>query len=66
MSSNKVEFLKARLRDTHPSISLDRARLVTEFYRIPSVESPISRKAHLLEYLLKNMKIFINPQSIFV
>ena len=65
-SSNKVEFLKARLRDTNPSISLDRARLVTEFYRTPSVESPISRKAHLLEYLLKNMKIFINPQSIFV
>lgn len=66
MSSKKVEFLKARLRNTHPSISVERARLVTEFYRIPSVESPVSKKAHLLEYLLKNMTIFINPESIFV
>ncbi len=66
MASEKVEFLKARLRNTTPSISLDRARLVTKFYETPSVESPVSRKAHLLEYLLKNMKIFINPQSIFV
>ena len=66
MSSKKVEFLKARLRNTHPSISVERARLVTEFYRIPSVESPVSRKAHLLEYLLENMTIFINPESIFV
>lgn len=66
MASEKVEFLKARLRNTAPSISLDRARLVTKFYEMPSVESPVSRKAHLLEYLLKNMKIFINPQSIFV
>lgn len=66
MASERVEFLKARLRNTTPSISLDRARLVTKFYETPSVESPVSRKAHLLEYLLKNMKIFINPQSIFV
>ena len=66
MASERVEFLKARLRNTMPSISLDRARLVTKFYEIPSIESPIARKAHMLEYLLKNMKIFINPQSIFV
>lgn len=66
MSSKKVEFLKKRLRDTIPSISVERARLVTEFYRIPSIESPITRKAYLLEYLLKNMTIFINPESIFV
>lgn len=52
MASEKVEFLKARLRNTTPSISLDRARLVTKFYETPSVESPVSRKAHLLEYLL--------------
>lgn len=66
MASEKVEFLKKRLRNTMPSISLDRARLVTKFYEMPSVESPVSRKAHLLEYLVENMKIFINPQSIFV
>lgn len=66
MASERVEFLKARLRNTNPSISVERARLVTQFYRIPSIESPITRKARMLEYLLQNMTIFINPQSIFV
>jgi pyruvate formate-lyase/glycerol dehydratase family glycyl radical enzyme len=66
MASERIEFLKNRLRTTKPSISLDHARLVTEFYKIPTVESTISRKAHLLEYLLMKMKIFINPQSLFV
>ena len=41
MASERVEFLKARLRNTNPSISVERARLVTQFYRIPSIESPI-------------------------
>ncbi|WP_346961104.1 glycyl radical protein [Faecalicatena contorta] len=66
MASKKVEFLKSRLRNTYPSISVERARLVTEFYRRPSIETPISRKAHMLEYLLANMTIYINPESIFV
>ena len=34
MSSRKVEFLKEKLRNTDPSISLDRARLVTEYENI--------------------------------
>lgn len=66
MSSRKVEFLKEKLRNTDPSISLDRARLVTEYYKIPSIESPIMRKAGLLKYLLENMKIFIDSETIFV
>ena len=66
MSSRKVEFLKEKLRNTDPSISLDRARLVTEYYKIPSIESPVIRKAGLLKYLLENMKIFIDSETIFV
>lgn len=45
MASEKVEFLKARLRNTTPSISLDRARLVTKFYETPSV-SPLYHAKH--------------------
>ena len=66
MVTNRVEFLKKQLRETKPTISLDRARLVTTFYSMASIESPILRKAHLLEFLLDNMKIFIGPQALFV
>ena len=41
MASERVEFLKARLRNTNPSTSVGRARLVAQLYRIPSIESPI-------------------------
>lgn len=66
MVTERVLDLKKKLRETKPTISLDRARLVTNFYKIESIESPVLRKAHLLEYLLKNMKIFIEPESLFV
>ncbi len=51
MLTTRVTRLKKRLRDTKPSICIERAKLATEFYRQCSVETPVMRRARLLSYL---------------
>lgn len=66
MLTKRIENLKSELRGTKPSICIERARLVTEFYQKCTFESTFSRRAHLLEYLLKNMTIYIRDDELIV
>ena len=66
MLSKRIENLKAQLRETKPSICVERARLVTEFYSKCTFESTYMRRAHLLEYLLENMTIYIRDDELIV
>ena len=64
MLSERIVRLTDKVRNTVPTICLDRARLTTEFYKKPSVEPFILRRAKLFKYVLENNEIFIDDDSI--
>lgn len=66
MITERIKKQRDKLRMTEPSICIERARLVTEFYQECHVDPVIITKAKLLEYLLKNMTIYINKDELLV
>ena len=66
MLSDRITRLCDKVRNTQPTICLDRARLATEFYKKPSIEPFILRRAKLFKYVLENKKIFIDDDSLLV
>lgn len=66
MISKRIETLKDKALHATPTVSLDRARLVTEFYKQPSMEPFMLRRAHLFEYILANKEIYIDDEAILV
>lgn len=60
MVSERISRLVDKARDTVPTVCLDRARLVTEFCKKPSIEPFLLRRANLFKYVLENKKIFID------
>ncbi|MGI6211805.1 MAG: glycyl radical protein [Anaerovoracaceae bacterium] len=63
MLSERIERLSDKVRNTTPTIDLDRAKLFTEFYRKPSMENYIIHRAKAFRYYLENRKIFIDDDS---
>ncbi|WP_432667139.1 pyruvate formate lyase family protein [Wukongibacter baidiensis] len=63
MLSSRIEKIRDRIRNTTPTICLDRARIATEFYKIPSVEPYVSRRAKLFDLILKTREIYIEEDS---
>ena len=63
MLSQRIEKLSKRVRDTQPTIDLDRARLITEFYTQPSMDNYILRRAKAFKHYLDNMAIFIDDDE---
>lgn len=64
MLSERIKRIRAELRSTKPTISIERAKLVTDFYKQPSIESAVLRKANLFAYLLDNMTIYIGKDEL--
>lgn len=60
MVSERIQRLVDKARDTVPTVCLDRARLVTEFCKRPSIEPFLLSRAKLFKYVLENKKIFID------
>ena len=60
MLSERIARLVDKARDTTPTVCLDRARLVTEYCRKPSMEPLLISRANLFKYVLENKKIFID------
>ncbi|MCI8609728.1 MAG: hypothetical protein HFE73_08805 [Firmicutes bacterium] len=60
MVSDRISRLVDKARDTTPTVCLDRARLVTEFCKKPSIEPFLLRRAKMFQYVLENKKIFID------
>ena len=63
MLTERIERLNDKVRNTQPTIDLDRAKLFTEFYSQPSMENYILRRAKAFRYYLENRRIFIDPDS---
>ncbi len=63
MMSERIAAMSDKVRNTQPTICLDRARLMTEFYSQPSMENYILRRAQAFQYFLENKKIFIDPDG---
>ena len=64
MLSSRIAKLVENTRNTVPTVCIDRARLVTEFYKKPSIEPFVLRRAKAFRYILERKKIFINENSI--
>lgn len=65
MITKRVEKLRDRMRETKPHICVERAELITKFYRQCSCDTPMLRRAKLLKYLLENMTIYIADDELF-
>src|SRR5665647_2212829 len=63
MISQRIARINDKVRNTQPTICLDRAKLITEFYSQPSMENYIIRRAKSFKYVLENKKIFIGEDS---
>lgn len=63
MMSQRITKLNEKVRNTEPTISLDRARLITKFYSEPSMENYIIRRAKAFRFFLENKRIFIDEES---
>lgn len=63
MLTQRIINLNDKVRNTTPTIDLDRAKLITEFYSKPSMENYILRRAKAFRYYLENRRIFIDENS---
>ncbi len=57
MLTQRIIRLNDKVRNTDPTIDLDRARLITEFYSRPSMDNYILRRAKAFRYFLENKRI---------
>jgi formate C-acetyltransferase len=62
----RTKKLNDSMRNTKPGICTERARLVTESYKITEGEPVIIRRAKALDYILDNMTIFIQEDELIV
>lgn len=63
MMSKRIARLNEKVRNTQPTICLDRARLITEFYSKPSLANYIIHRAKAFKYFLENKEIFIDKED---
>ncbi len=65
-----LEYLSADARATRPgfiwSLDLERARLVTQSYKMTEGQPIIIRRAKALAYILDNMTVYIRPDEMIV
>jgi pyruvate formate-lyase/glycerol dehydratase family glycyl radical enzyme len=66
MMTERVQRLRQASLDTRPSVSLERAKLLTEFYRHAGPLSPPMLRARALEYIYERNTIFIGPSELIV
>lgn len=60
----RTNFLNTRMRDVKPEICVERARLITESYKMTEGEPYILRRAKGLKYVLEHMTIFIDDEEL--
>ena len=66
--NERIKKLRAQSQETQPAISIERARLLTEFYKsgqAEKVSTPVAR-AMAFDYILQNKKICINDGELIV
>lgn len=63
MLSERIQRLSNKVRNTQPTIDLNRARLFTEYYSHPSMDNYILRRAKAYRHYLQEREIFIDEDS---
>ncbi|MEN6634976.1 MAG: glycyl radical protein [Clostridiaceae bacterium] len=58
--------IRARLLDTQPTVDTQRALLTTESYRAHEQDQVVLRRAYMLDNVLRNMSIYIDPDALLV
>lgn len=58
--------MRDKVRTTTPTLCLDRARIATEFYKQPSVEPYIKRRADLFKLVMETRINYIEEDSLLV
>lgn len=64
--NERTNFLNTKMRDVKPEICVERARLVTESYKMTEGEPYVLRRAKGLKYLLEHMTLFIDDEELIV
>jgi trans-4-hydroxy-L-proline dehydratase len=64
--TERVQRLRQASLDARPSVSLERARLLTEFYRQAGPLSPPMLRAKALEYIYQRRALSIGPEELIV
>lgn len=64
MLSPRIQKIRDRIRNTTPTICLDRARIATKFYQTPSVEPYVRRRAELFKLVMETREIYIEEDSL--
>jgi pyruvate formate-lyase/glycerol dehydratase family glycyl radical enzyme len=62
--TTRMNEFREELLSVKPMVCVERARLTTESYKLHGDKPMVLRRALMLENILKNMNIFIEPQSI--
>src|SRR5271165_5403566 len=64
--TERVARLRQASLDTKPWLSLERAQLMTEFYRTAGPMSPPVLRASALAFVLDHRTIYIGPEELIV
>lgn len=60
----RMQDFREELLNARPMVCVERARLTTESYKLHADKPMVLRRAYMLENVLRNMSIFIEPQSV--
>ncbi len=66
--NERIQLLRSQSRNAQPTLSIERAKLITDFYKSGQVERvsiPVAR-AKAFKYLLENKEICINARELIV
>jgi pyruvate formate-lyase/glycerol dehydratase family glycyl radical enzyme len=63
---NRIDTYKTKIINYHPEICIERAQLITDFYKNTNIKSSILRFAKAIEYILSNMSIKIRKEELIV
>jgi formate C-acetyltransferase len=62
--NERTARIRARLLDTQPTVDTQRALLTTESYRAHEQDQVVLRRAYMLDNVLRNMSIYIDPDAL--
>ena len=62
--NERTARIRARLLDTQPTVDTQRAILTTESYRAHEQDQVVLRRAYMLDNVLRNMRIYIDPDAL--
>jgi len=62
--TTRMQDFREDLLNAKPMVCVERAKLVTESYKLHSDKPMVLRRALMLENVLENMSIYIEPQTL--